>query len=144
MTVDVQLDPNVTIVEGDTRRIGQVLLNLLSNAHKYTFEGGLITVRTTNKAGMLQVDVQDTGVGIKKEDLPKMFGRFFRTDNPLKEVAGGTGLGLSIAKSFIELHHGDMWVESVEGEGSTFSFSIPVEQPRAVLEGVEDVSLLPK
>ncbi|MBA3943218.1 MAG: GAF domain-containing protein [Herpetosiphonaceae bacterium] len=143
MHMRLDIDPLLPLVEADGKRISQVLLNLLSNAHKYTFDGGTINIRARQRDALVQVDVQDTGVGITKEDLPKMFGRFFRTENPLKEVAGGTGLGLSIAKSFIELHHGVLWVESVEGEGSTFSFTLPLEQPTPDLEGAEEFQRLP-
>ena len=78
---------------------------------------------------MIQVDVEDNGVGISLEQQQHLFRRFYRADNPLRDEAGGTGLGLSIAKSFVELHGGEMWVKSDSGKGSTFSFIIPVTQP---------------
>jgi signal transduction histidine kinase len=76
--------------------------------------------------GYVQVDVQDTGVGIPREDQKRLFTRFFRANNALRDKVAGTGLGLVIAKSFVELHGGEMWVESELGKGSTFSFTLPV------------------
>jgi signal transduction histidine kinase len=117
-------------VEGDRKRIVQVVTNLFSNAVKYTFEKGKIEIRAyLNPSGMLQIDVQDTGVGLSPEQQKLLFTRFTRFDNPLRDQAGGTGLGLNIAKSFVEMHGGEMWVNSALGEGSTFSFVLPLEQP---------------
>jgi signal transduction histidine kinase len=73
--------------------------------------------------------VEDNGVGITPEQQQNLFRRFYRADNPLRDEAGGTGLGLSIAKSLVELHGGEMWVESETGKGSTFSFIVPLTQP---------------
>jgi PAS domain S-box-containing protein len=126
MTVELDIEPTLPQVEADGKRVGQVLTNLLSNAHKYTRDGGTITVRAFVRDTLLQVDVADTGVGIPADELPNMFSRFFRSNNALKDEVGGTGLGLSIAKSFVELHGGDMWVESVIDVGSTFSFTLPL------------------
>jgi PAS domain S-box-containing protein len=130
MTVALNIAPELPQIEGDRKRIVQVVTNLFSNALKYTFEGGKIEVRAyLNPSGMLQVDVQDTGVGISPEQQKLLFTRFTRFDNPLRDQAGGTGLGLNIAKSFVEMHGGEMWVNSALGEGSTFSFVLPLEQP---------------
>lgn len=78
----------------------------------------------------LLLTISDTGVGIKPEDLPRIFDRFFRTDNPLKIEAGGTGLGLSIVKPLVELLGGRIWVDSIVGEGSTFYIALPVATER--------------
>jgi signal transduction histidine kinase len=116
-------------VIADPKRINQVVNNLFSNAVKYTFEGGRIKVRAfLNRANMLQVDVEDNGVGMSPEQRKKLFRPFYRADNPLRDVAGGTGLGLAIAKSLVEQHGGEMWVTSEQGKGSTFSFIVPLEQ----------------
>jgi signal transduction histidine kinase len=123
------------MIEGDPKRINQVLTNLLSNAHKYTRDGGQITVRVFQRDAQVQVDVADTGVGIPPDELPKMFSRFFRANNSLKDEVGGTGLGLSIAKSFVELHGGDMWVTSEIDVGSTFSFTLPLTYQRPTRDG---------
>lgn len=127
MRTSIEVMPGVPAVHADERRLTQIVMNLVSNAVKYTFEGGEITVRARlNPAGMVQVDVEDTGVGISADDQQRLFRRFYRTDNPLRDVAGGTGLGLSIAKSLVELHGGEMWVRSELGKGSVFSFILPV------------------
>jgi GAF domain-containing protein/anti-sigma regulatory factor (Ser/Thr protein kinase) len=129
MTVMVQMAENLPLVTADQRRITQVVFNLFSNAVKYTFEGGKIQVRLfLNPSNMMQIDVEDTGVGMTPEQVKKLFRPFYRADNPLRDVAGGTGLGLSIAKQFVEQHGGEMWVNSEHGKGSTFSFIIPLKQ----------------
>ncbi|NTW97550.1 MAG: cell wall metabolism sensor histidine kinase WalK, partial [Oscillochloris sp.] len=117
----------------DSERVGQVLLNLLHNAVKFTAEGGAVTVRATplgDDAGRpgpwLLVSVCDTGVGIPAQDLPRIFERFYKVDRARTRHVGGTGLGLAIAKHLVEGHGGRLWAESVEGRGSTFSFTLPV------------------
>ncbi len=130
MEVVLQIEDTIPIIEADKRRLTQVVLNLASNAVKYTYPKGQIELRAfLNPSGMLEVDVADNGVGISAEQQQYLFRRFYRADNPLRDEAGGTGLGLSIAKSFIELHGGQMWVQSEVGEGSTFCFVLPVTQP---------------
>jgi signal transduction histidine kinase len=140
MTLDLQLDDTLPLIEYDTKRIGQVLTNLVSNAIKYTYPGGDVTIKTyRNSEGLIQVDVRDTGIGLKPEQQDNLFKRFYRADSPLRDEVGGTGLGLSIAKSFVELHHGEMWVQSVYNEGSTFSITLPEQQPRPDLGEREDM-----
>jgi signal transduction histidine kinase len=128
--VGVDLQNDLPEVVADPRRLTQVVLNLVSNAVKYTYAEGHVWLRAfLNPSGMLQVDVEDNGVGISPEQQQHLFRRFYRADNPLRDEAGGTGLGLSIAKSFVELHGGEMWVKSEAGKGSTFSFILPLTQP---------------
>jgi PAS domain S-box-containing protein len=134
MQLQIEIQPTLPTIEADNKRISQVLTNLISNAHKYTREEGQIIVRAFQRGDMIQVDVADTGVGIPPQELPKMFSRFFRANNALKDEVGGTGLGLSIAKSFVELHGGDMWVTSEIDVGSTFSFSLPIAHRRPPLD----------
>ncbi|HMQ29402.1 MAG TPA: GAF domain-containing protein [Chloroflexaceae bacterium] len=129
MQVTIEAPPSLPWVMADQRRIGQVIANLFSNAVKYTFEGGRVHVRAfLNRASMLQVDVEDNGVGLTPEQRKKLFRPFYRADNPLRDVAGGTGLGLAIAKQIVEQHGGEMWVHSEHGKGSTFSFILPLVQ----------------
>ncbi|MFV9503008.1 MAG: sensor histidine kinase [Oscillochloridaceae bacterium umkhey_bin13] len=126
----------------DANRIGQVLLNLLHNAVKFTAQGGTVVVRTSliypdpsqpdhrqeglHPAGpWLCVSVRDTGIGIPSNDLPRIFERFYKVDRSRTRNAGGTGLGLAIAKHLVEGHGGRLWVDSTEGQGSTFSFTLP-------------------
>ncbi len=113
-------------VRGDAARVTQVLTNLVSNAWQYTLPGGRVTITIQPADGFLQVNVSDTGIGIKEEDLGRVFDRFYRADDPVVEEAGGTGLGLSIVKMFVEMLGGQIWVESQVGTGSTFSFTLPL------------------
>ncbi|MGQ9925297.1 MAG: GAF domain-containing protein [Chloroflexaceae bacterium] len=132
MQVTVDIAPDLPPLVADQKRITQVFQNLFSNAVKYTYEGGRIQVRAfLNPANMLQIDVEDNGVGMTREQLKKLFRPFYRADNPLRDVAGGTGLGLAIAKQFVEQHGGEMWVQSEQGKGSIFSFMLPLEQAGA-------------
>jgi signal transduction histidine kinase len=128
--VKIDVEPELPQIPADLRRVTQVVLNLVSNAVKYTYPGAQVTLRAfINPAGLLQIDVEDNGVGISPEQQQHLFRRFYRADNPLRDEVGGTGLGLSIAKSFVELHGGEMWVQSESGKGSTFSFMLPLIQP---------------
>ncbi len=112
--------PNVI---ADPPRLGQALVNLLHNAIKFTPEGGKINVAAWQQGRVVIFAVEDTGVGIPSEDLPRIFERFYKADRA--RSGGGTGLGLAIARHLVEAHGGRIWVESQVGVGSTFSFSIP-------------------
>jgi two-component system phosphate regulon sensor histidine kinase PhoR len=109
----------------DENRLSQVFLNLFDNAIKYTPEGGSVEISVTAQGKFLKVDVSDTGVGIPQSDLPRVFERFYRVDKARSRQLGGTGLGLSIVKHIVQSHGGQVWVNSEEGRGSTFSFTIP-------------------
>ncbi|RLC91114.1 MAG: hypothetical protein DRI77_14205, partial [Chloroflexi bacterium] len=113
-------------IMGDRDRLNQVLTNLIGNAIRYTPEGGEIEVRAYPVEGAVRVDVQDTGIGIDSQDMAHIFERFYRSDHPLVQEKRGTGLGLSIVKMFVEMHGGRIWVESEPGEGSTFTFILPI------------------
>ncbi len=117
----------------DRTKVKQVLLNLLSNAIKFT-PGGRVVVRAREETGAVHVSVSDTGVGIRKVDLGRLFEPFERLENPLARHAGGTGLGLAISKKFVEVHGGQMWAESRENLGSTFHFTLPLAPAPAVTE----------
>ena len=99
-------------------------MNLLSNALKFTPEGGRIDVHTAMKEGMAEISVADTGVGIAPEDQEAIFEEFRQVGTADKKVEG-TGLGLALSRKFIELHGGRIWVQSEPGKGSTFSFTLP-------------------
>ena len=115
---------NLPRVSGDRTKVRQVLLNLLSNAIKVT-PGGRVVVTARLEADEIHVMVSDTGVGIRKDDVGRLFEPFERLDNPVSRDVGGTGLGLAISKKFVELHGGRMWAESRESAGSTFHFTLP-------------------
>ncbi|MCI0396956.1 MAG: HAMP domain-containing histidine kinase [Chloroflexi bacterium] len=131
-TLRIHMDADLPLVWADHNRLVQVLTNLISNAHKYTIPGGNIFLaveleeRANSANKMVQVTVQDTGIGIKPEDQNKLFQKFFRADDEWARQSPGTGLGLTITKNLIELQGGRIWFESRSGEGSTFYFTIPV------------------
>jgi two-component system sensor histidine kinase VicK len=112
----------------DPDRIIQVLINIVSNAIKFTPKKGTITLaaQLSEKSKHLSVSVTDTGVGIPKNDLPKIFGKFQQAKNRSAGDKSGTGLGLSIAKEIIHLHNGEIGVDSEEGKGTTFTFTLPL------------------
>ena len=104
-----------------------MLTNLVHNAIKFTPVGGTITVRAwqdETEPDSVIVSVIDTGAGIPQDDLPRIFERFYKADR--SRAAGGTGLGLAIAKHMVQAHGGEIWAESAEGKGSTFSFTLPI------------------
>ena len=113
-------------VMADPFRIGQVFINLISNALNYTPEGGTVTVTIANKSNCLEISVQDSGEVIPKEAMPRLFTKFFRVSGSLEQGSKGTGLGLYITKAIVQMHNGKIWAESTLGKGSTFSFTLPV------------------
>jgi len=120
-----EVDARVGQIQGDERKIRQVVLNLLSNAIKFTPEGGRIEVAAMSRNGLVEVSVSDTGIGIAPEDQEKVFEEF-RQVGTAEKKAEGTGLGLTLCRKFIELHGGKIWLTSERGVGSTFAFTIPV------------------
>jgi signal transduction histidine kinase len=122
----LETPPALPLVEADRDRLAQVMGNLLSNALRYAPRGGRITVRAVDEKREVIVTVTDDGPGVPPEDLPHLFERFWRGDRARRQATGGSGLGLTIARSLVEAHGGRIWAESVEGEGSTFAFALPV------------------
>ncbi|WP_270170960.1 ATP-binding protein [Paenibacillus sp. SYP-B4298] len=116
-------------VVGDRDKLRQVLTNLLSNAVKYSPQGGEIHVKCRRDGERLLISVQDQGLGIPREALPKLFNKFYRVDNSDRREIGGTGLGLAIVKEILHQHNGDIAVESCQGVGSTFTIDIPLYEP---------------
>ncbi|MFA4990905.1 MAG: ATP-binding protein, partial [Candidatus Paceibacterota bacterium] len=112
----------------DPMRIKIVIQNLLENALRYNVENGQIIVKVEKKPPYVEVSVSDTGIGIPKDELPKLFTKFFRASNVLKYETEGTGLGLYITKNIIEAHGGKIWAESIENRGSTFYFTLPIDE----------------
>jgi signal transduction histidine kinase len=123
------VDPRLGEIKGDERKIKQVLLNLLSNAVKFTPEGGRIEVRAVVADGTAEISVSDTGVGIAPEDHEAVFEEFRQVGTDYARKHEGTGLGLALARKFVELHGGRIWVKSQVGQGSTFTFAIPMRPP---------------
>jgi signal transduction histidine kinase len=117
-------DPEVDVVDGDERRIKQVIFNLLSNAVKFTPAGGEVDVSATRVNGEVRVAVADTGPGVPPEDRDRIFEEFQQSESGVGHREG-TGLGLALSKRFVELHGGRIWLESEPGQGSTFTFALP-------------------
>ena len=125
LTLVVEVEADLALVVGDERKIKQILLNLLSNAVKFTPEGGRIGVRADRTDGGVEVAVSDTGVGIAAEDHAAIFEEFRQVGNDYVRKREGTGLGLALTRRFVELHGGQIRVESEPGKGSTFTFTLP-------------------
>jgi len=141
LTLDTKIEPNLPILWLDPTRIRQVLFNLLNNSVRFTETGG-ITVQVFQQDNNILFSVTDTGVGIESTDLHHIFEEFRQVDGSTRRHHGGAGLGLAISKRFIELHGGQIWVESQVGEGSSFTFSLPASEPEldAILDGSPDRS----
>ncbi len=131
ISLTAKLPPNANLViEGDEDKIGIALSNLINNAINFTDENGHVLISAETLPGYVKVAVLDDGIGIPAKDLPRVFDRFFQVQSHLTRRHGGMGLGLSVAKAMIEMHGGQIWVESVEGKGSSFSFLLPLKPLR--------------
>lgn len=127
-------DEELCDINGDKDRIEQVIINIISNAIKYTPENGSIRVKAAMHRNNVQVRIADTGMGIPKEDLPRLFERFYRVDKARSRAMGGTGLGLSIAKNIVEAHKGSIRIESEYGKGTEVIIDFPCEDNKPVAE----------
>ena len=125
ITIKMNIPKDIPDILADETRIKQVFLNLIDNAIKYNHPKGEISITAHETNDLVKVDITDTGIGIPNKDLPRLFERFYRVDKARSRELGGTGLGLSIVKHIIQAHNGEVFVQSVEGQGSTFSFTIP-------------------
>ncbi|KXT65133.1 MULTISPECIES: cell wall metabolism sensor histidine kinase VicK [Streptococcus] len=125
-------------VEIDTDKMTQVIDNIMNNAIKYSPDGGTITVSVKTTDVQLILSISDEGLGIPKQDLPKIFDRFYRVDKARSRAQGGTGLGLSIAKEIIKQHHGFIWAKSEYGKGSTFTIVLPYDNDAVRLDDWEN------
>ncbi len=125
--LSLELSADVDLVDGDERRVQQVVFNLLSNAVKFTPRGGSVVVASARENGQVHVSVTDTGPGVAADDQERIFDEFQQTDVGLRQQEG-TGLGLALSKRLVELHRGRIWVESQSGHGSRFVFTLPIEK----------------
>ncbi|MBN1284824.1 MAG: GAF domain-containing protein [Anaerolineae bacterium] len=126
MTFERQVPDDIPLVYADPARVTQILTNLVDNAFSYTPEGGTVTVTVVQAGDYVKFSVIDTGIGISRQDLPRVFERFYRGEDPLVYETSGTGLGLAIVKELVEMHGGRIDAESELGEGSTFWFTLPL------------------
>lgn len=132
LTLATRLDESLPAVILDKDKIMEVVINLVNNAIKFTDKGS-ITVSTERKDSAVMVSVRDTGIGMKHEDIPKLFRGFAQLDAGRMRKKGSTGLGLAISKKIVQEHRGDIWVESQEGKGSDFKFKLPLKTKYKVL-----------
>jgi two-component system, OmpR family, phosphate regulon sensor histidine kinase PhoR len=123
ITLRVEYASDLLNVQVDSQRLEQVLVNLIHNAVKFTRPGGEVVLSAETVDGSMRFGVRDTGIGIPSDEVSRIFERFYRVDK--SRAGSGTGLGLSIAKHIVEAHGGKIWAESIEGQGSTFYFTIP-------------------
>ena len=128
----VEVTPKLPAGHGDGRRLTQVVINLVGNAIKFT-DAGEVVIKGTESDGSFHLSVSDTGPGISASDQAKLFQEFQQADNAITRKKGGTGLGLAISKRIVEMHGGKIWVESQVGQGSTFSFTVPVRASQQVV-----------
>ncbi|MHB8740802.1 MAG: response regulator, partial [Coriobacteriia bacterium] len=131
-TIQVDVPDGLPKAAGDPDRVGQVLINFISNAIKYSPEGGAVRVKADIDDSRIRVGISDEGIGIAPEDQQRLFTKFYRVDSSLTREIGGTGLGLSICKSIIDLLGGEVGVISEQGKGSTFWFTLPLASDRHV------------
>ena len=129
LNIDFNCSKDLDTVKADSSRIGQVLINLIHNAIKFTKPGGSIEVFAKDSANSIIFSVRDNGIGIPANEVNRIFERFYKTDRSRAGV--GTGLGLSISRHLVEAHGGKIWAESNLNNGSTFSFSLPKANPQA-------------
>jgi signal transduction histidine kinase len=136
LTLSVKVDENLPFIYGDEDRIKQILINLISNAVKFTRKGSIVIyaqpsdrdIKPGDSPLFADICIEDTGIGIKEDDLKKIFEEFMQVDHSLRRQYEGSGIGLSLVKGLVELHHGVMWVTSKYGEGSTFCFTLPLKK----------------
>lgn len=127
VTLQGTVDPGVDPVPMDTQQIGRVLSNLVGNALRHSRAGGTVYVQAAARAERVEVEILDSGEGIDAQDLPHIFERFYRSEKSRSRTTGGAGLGLAIAKGIVEAHGGEISVESALGEGTCFSFTLPMQ-----------------
>jgi CheY-like chemotaxis protein len=143
VSLTLESDPGIGFVTADELKLKQVVLNLLTNAVKFTDDGGSVHVSARLVAEEVQIEVRDTGIGIAESERERIFEAFQRGGRGARTSTEGTGLGLTLSKRIVELHRGRMWMESRLGEGSVFGFAIPagqVEAPPASAPGPSPVA----
>ena len=128
-TVQLMLDDDIPEIQGDKARLEQVLLNILTNAVKYTPDGGVIDITGGLTADSVWIKIKDNGIGIPAEDLSRIFDRFYRVDKARSRQSGGTGLGLSIAREIVVRHGGNIIIDSAPDDGTTVTVTLPVKGP---------------
>ncbi len=125
--IEVETEPNLPLLTADPIKLKRVLINLISNAMKYTPKGGLVKIRCAREADMMKFSIIDNGIGLAKENLQAIFGKFFQVESAQLQVKKGVGLGLTISREIVEAHGGNIWAESEGiGKGTALNFTIPM------------------
>jgi two-component system sensor histidine kinase BaeS len=124
--IELRADLRPAVVDGDPGRLEQIVVNLLSNALRYTDAGGTVTLTVRPDGDLVVLEVRDTGIGIAPEDVPRVFTRFWRGEKSRSRATGGAGIGLALVKELVQAHGGEIAVESAPGEGSSFLVSLPL------------------
>ena len=137
IALESEIDESLADMTGDERKVKQILLNLLSNAIKFTPEGGRVTLTAHGADSMVTISVRDTGVGISAEDLEHIFEEFRQVGTDYARKVEGTGLGLTLTRRFVELHGGEIAVQSKPGAGSEFRITLPLEPPKTAVAGAD-------
>lgn len=127
LSLELDVPSSLPLIRGDETRLEQVILNLLTNAFKWSRPEGKITLRAGEKDASLVIEIQDEGAGISEKDKERIFDAYYRTEDDRQRI-DGLGLGLALCKTIVEAHNGEIRVESEKGKGSTFSFSIPLSK----------------
>jgi signal transduction histidine kinase len=131
ITIQKEIDPGLGIIEADALRLKQIIINLIDNAIKFSKpEGGMVNITARKNGDMAQFSICDMGIGIKEEDIGKLFDLFYQVDSGISRKYGGAGAGLAVTKQLVEEHGGRIWVESKYGESSTFMFTLPLKQKK--------------
>jgi len=131
ITLGFDIEDSDLMIEGDADKIGIAILNVIQNGVAFTDQGGYVFVVAEEVPGYIKLTVKDNGIGIPTRDLNHIFERFYQVESHLTRKHGGMGLGLSVAKMNIELHGGRIWVDSAEGQGSTFTILLPLDADQA-------------
>ena len=140
LTIDCDLPPDLPIIEADSRAMTQIVLNVLSNAVKFTPEGGRIEISARPVGNdRLRLKIADNGQGMAAVDIPRALKPFTQLENPLNKTIEGTGLGLPLVKALVELHHGNLEIHSTPGDGTTVVIDIP-----CLYEGAEQHDITPE
>jgi len=137
--IDLQFSApsKISLINADRNSMEGIFTNLISNAIKYTPEGGKVWVKLAEEGGFVKATISDTGIGLKKEDLPRIFDKFYRVKTTQTRQIVGTGLGLSIVKSIVDAHLGSITVDSEEGGGTTFTVLLPKESSSTIYKPAE-------
>lgn len=139
IVIQHNFDPELTSIKADKGKIKQVFYNLISNAIKFSPQNGTIVIEGQRNGNMLQISIKDNGIGISKENQKKLFKPFVQVDASASRAYSGTGLGLALVKQFVEIHGGNVWLESELGKGSTFIFTILIEDEMKIPKTVKEL-----